>query len=76
MSDLPKGTVIYNEKQTMDILDGKSGATEIGTSIAINPIFEDMAMEFQRAVQSDPAALLSGVNTQMEIYLRFVIPTH
>lgn len=76
MSDLPKGTVIYNEKQTMDILDGKSGATEIGTSIAINPIFEDMAMEFQRAVQSDPAALLSGVNTQMENISKDLHPVH
>lgn len=76
MSDLPKGTVIYNEKQTRDILDGKSGATEIGTSIAINPIFEDMAMEFQRAVQSDPAALLSGVNTQMENISKDLHPVH
>lgn len=76
MSDLPKGTVIYNEKQTMDILDGKTEATELGTPVAIDPAFQNMAADFQKAVQSDPAALLSGISSQMENITKELQPIH
>ena len=76
MSDLPKGTVIYNEKQTMDILDGKAEATELGTPVAIDPAFQDMAADFQKAIKSDPAALLSGISSQMENITKDIQPIH
>ena len=76
MSDLPKGTVIYNEKQTMDILDGKAEATELGTPVAIDPAFQNMAADFQKAIKSDPAALLSGISSQMENITKDLQPIH
>lgn len=76
MSDLPKGTVIYNEKQTMDILDGKAEATELGTPVAIAPAFQNMAADFQKAIKSDPAALLSGISSQMENITKELQPIH
>lgn len=76
MSDLPKGTVIYNEKQTMDILDGKAEATELGTPVAIAPAFQNMAADFQKAIKSDPAALLSGISSQMENITKDLQPIH
>lgn len=76
MSDLPKGTVIYNEKQTMDILDGKAEAIKLGTPVAIAPAFQNMAADFQKAVQSDPAALLSGISSQMENITKELQPIH
>ena len=76
MSDLPKGTVIYNEKQTMDILDGKAEATELGTPVAIGPAFQNMAADFQKAIKSDPAALLSGISSQMENITKDLQPIH